>query len=186
MRKRSGPSMLLMLIGAFIPTVADSAALKCEYRPRHIILMRHGCKADTKGVDDKLLPLCVRGQEQAKELVKRVAEYGITTVYVTTKLRSRETAAALGIEPMKPWIEPTPAGARTLMQCICSNPASEGTTILHVGHSETLDDALDVFGLSRDIPGYADGWVISFDGAGKPTPKALLSTKIKCGNNCAP
>jgi phosphohistidine phosphatase SixA len=177
---------LVSLVFAFVAADAAAAA-ECINPPKSVIVLRHACKADS-GPSDSRVPLCSRGWAQAGELLSRVRPYDVDVVYVTKKMRSAQTAEPLvesrpGIR-LEPAIEPTGPAAKALMEDICSKSDSAGRSILYIGHSETVGDALLALGVTAESFEYADGWVVKFKG-GKPKKERLPQSEIKCGLGCA-
>jgi phosphohistidine phosphatase SixA len=185
------PWYLVSLVCAFVVTDAAGAE-NCGHYPKSVVVLRHACKAKDSGFADKRLPLCSRGWAQADELLRRLKGYDVEIVYVTTKRRSAQTAAPL-LESrpdiqLKPAIEPTPSAAEALMKSILSEKGEEGTagrSVLYIGHSETLKNALIGLGISEDIGTiqYADGWGVKFNGC-KPGKLEKLPSPVPCDSCC--
>lgn len=170
--------IIVTMLGTVGSPIAFAESLQCQHHPAHIIILRHGCKADQTDMS----PLCPSGHAQAVELIERLKKYAVNVIYVTEKPRSLDTASELakyrGLTPVNPPLKATGSAARKLIEDICSDPESEGKSILYVGHSNTIGDALTALGLKPTIPDYGEGWVVSFRD-GKPIRKPTKS-KIKC------
>lgn len=185
-------SSFIAALGLLFALSPLSAKINCEKPPSEILLIRHGCRLSC--VNDAT-PLSAKGKEQAAELVKRLGHYDLQAIFITHKLRTEQTASPLAnykkLTPIKTGSRPGKARkssepesklgtVKELVQEICSGSYS-GTSVLYVGHSDTLGDVLRELAPSfpYKTPPCAEGWVIAFD-VPNPAPKALPAGGIIC------
>lgn len=115
---------------------------------RAIILVRHAEKIadDLNGKD---VPLSKAGQERARLLAEMLKDSGITVIYATNTVRTRDTARptakALRL-PIKMLDQRSPEGAVKRMQRENANDV-----VLIVGHADTLPGLLEAIGYRREI-----------------------------------
>ncbi|HEX8616791.1 MAG TPA: phosphoglycerate mutase family protein [Thermoanaerobaculia bacterium] len=111
-----------------------------------IILVRHAEKAAMPGD----MPLSEAGSARAKELARVLGGAGITAIYTTQYLRTRETvaplAAALKLTPKT--IE---AGGKEYPATVVREVLAhhKGETVVVAGHSNTTVDILNELGMKN-------------------------------------
>lgn len=119
-----------------------------------VILVRHGEKTVADAGMSSDVPLSAAGEKRAKELARLLADAGITTIYTTPYIRTRNTAApiaaALKLTPVE--IKTGPAYAAEMADLIQKH---KGETILVVGHSNTTRDVMKQLGVAN-APDIAD------------------------------
>ena len=115
---------------------------------RAIILVRHAEKIadDLNGVD---VPLSKAGQERARLLAEMLKDSGITVIYASDTVRTRDTArptaTALRL-PVKMLDQRNPEAAVKRMQ-----RENADDIVLIVGHADTLPGLLEALGYHRGI-----------------------------------
>lgn len=115
---------------------------------RAIILVRHAEKIadDLNGID---VPLSKAGQERARLLAEMLKDSGITVIYATDTVRTRDTARptakALRL-PIKMLNQRNPEAAVKRMQ-----QDNADDIVLIVGHADTLPGLLEALGYHRGI-----------------------------------
>ena len=121
--------------------------------PLTVIGVRHAERQDESSDS----PLNARGWRQAAGLVGMLADRDITTIYVTDRRRTRQTALPIaefkGVEVTE--LPADAAGLKELLKRLCTLHGSE--VVLVVGHSNTLPEVFTSFGV-QDVPkiGYAE------------------------------
>jgi len=141
-------ALAILLSGCVAP--APTPATPDAVSATTILLVRHTEKERT-GSDP---PLTAAGHERARRLAAACADAGLSAIYTSAKIRTKQTAAPLaerlGLTPIViPGDEDPPRRARALAAHIFENHAGE--TILIVGHSHTLPDTLKTLGV-RNVP----------------------------------
>lgn len=130
---------LLLFALAILPVCAAQRA---------IILVRHAEKiADDMNARD--VPLSKAGHERARLLAEMLKDSGITVIYATDTVRTRDTALPtakkLGLK-IKNLEQRDPAGAVKRLQR--ENP---NDVVLVVGHADTLPGLLEALGYNRAV-----------------------------------
>ena len=115
---------------------------------RAIILVRHAEKIadDMNGID---VPLSKAGQERARLLAEMLKDSGITVIYASDTVRTRDTArptAKVLRLPIKMLDQRNPAAAVKRMQ-----RENADDIVLIVGHADTLPSLLEALGYRREI-----------------------------------
>ena len=115
---------------------------------RAIILVRHAEKIadDMNGID---VPLSKAGQERARLLAEMLKDSGITVIYASDTVRTRDTArptAKVLRLPIKMLDQRNPAAAVKRMQ-----RENADDIVLIVGHADTLPGLLEALGYHRAI-----------------------------------
>jgi len=115
---------------------------------RAIILVRHAEKiADDMNARD--VPLSKAGQERARLLAEMLKDSGITVIYATDTVRTRDTALPtarkLGLK-IRNLEQRDPERAVSRMQHENANDV-----VLIVGHADTLPGLLEALGYRRDV-----------------------------------
>jgi broad specificity phosphatase PhoE len=124
---------------ALLPTCAAQRA---------IILVRHAEKIadDMNGRD---VPLSKAGQERARLLAEMLKDSGITVIYASDTVRTRDTARptakVLGL-PIKNLEQRDPERAISRIRHENANDV-----VLIVGHADTLPGLLEALGYRRDV-----------------------------------
>jgi broad specificity phosphatase PhoE len=139
MRARKYSLCLVLFALAILPTCAAQRA---------IILVRHAEKIgdDLNGKD---VPLSKAGQERARLLAEMLKDSGITVIYATDTVRTRDTALPtarkLGLK-IRNLEQRDPEAAVRRMQHENANDV-----VLIVGHADTLPGLLEALGYRREI-----------------------------------
>lgn len=120
---------VLLLVAGLALSAADTAA-----QTKTVIVVRHAEKAD----DSADPVLSEEGRERARALAQTLAERGVTAIFTTQYLRTRQTA-----EPLATQLGITPvviaaAGGDHVADVAARVRASDASTILVVGHSNTV------------------------------------------------
>lgn len=115
---------------------------------RAIILVRHAEKIadDLNGID---VPLSKAGHERARLLAEMLKDSGITVIYASDTVRTRDTArptAKVLRLPIKMLDQRNPGGAVKRMQ-----RENADDIVLIVGHADTLPALLEGLGYHREI-----------------------------------
>jgi len=117
-----------------------AVSVSSSFAQRAVILVRHAEKADASGDT----ALSDAGKIRAARLAQTLARVGITAVFCSEYLRTRQTAdplaAALKL-PVQPHPAADPAG---LVKKIRARHAND--VVLIVGHSNTVPEILEIFG----------------------------------------
>jgi broad specificity phosphatase PhoE len=139
MRVRKYFFCLALFALAILPTCAAQRA---------IILVRHAEKISDE-MNGKDVPLSKAGQERARLLAGMLKDSGITVIYATDTVRTRDTARptakVLGL-PIKNLEQRDPEGAIRRIQHENANDV-----VLIVGHADTLPGLLEALGYHREI-----------------------------------
>jgi len=139
MRARKYSFCLALFALAILPTCAAQRA---------IILVRHAEKIadDLNGID---VPLSKAGQERARLLAEMLKDSGITVIYATDTVRTRDTALPtarkLGLK-IRNLEQHDPERAISRIQHDNANDV-----VLIVGHADTLPGLLEALGYHREI-----------------------------------
>lgn len=123
------------------PRSSDSATAQTTVSaeaPGVAFLVRHAEKVD----ESKDPPLSLPGRERAEALARILGREGITRIFTTDYLRTRETAAPLA---KRLGIEPEVYDPKNLDD-LAAKVKSAGGTVLIVGHSNTTPDAVRALG----------------------------------------
>jgi broad specificity phosphatase PhoE len=130
---------VLMALAALLPISTAAVA----QAPATIILVRHAEKGGEAG--DRDPELTDAGRDRAMALARTVGDAGITTIYSTPFLRTRNTAAPLarrlGIE-----ISVTPITRTFTEDMVATLRTHMGETVLVVGHSNTVPGLITALG----------------------------------------
>jgi broad specificity phosphatase PhoE len=150
-----------------------------EFRTTTVYLVRHAEKAAQPPEDP---PLLEAGVTRSRELARVLSEAGITAVYASQFLRTKQTAAPvadrLGLEvetiPVKT-VTSDPGGVAResihgIVEAIYGN---DGKTALIVGHSNTIPEVVRALGC-ENVPAigdkdYDDLFVVTVSAKGKAT-----------------
>jgi broad specificity phosphatase PhoE len=139
------------LTGDFHPNDAEQAVKDADTTT--IYLVRHAEKvtSDAANADPDLSPL---GYQRAEALKKRLASVRISAAFTTPYQRSRLTlaplASAKGIK-----LQPYKAHEyASLVKEIVGH--YRGKTVLVVGHSNTVLEIMEAFGVERPVPSLSD------------------------------
>lgn len=111
-----------------------------------VIVLRHAEKDLASTETDDRVPLLVPyGTDRAAMLAQVLARAGVTRIYVTEKLRTRETAKPLATAR---GITPIPINAADIDQLVSEvqSSANRGRVIVVVGHSDTVPTIVDRLG----------------------------------------
>ncbi|MDP9264322.1 MAG: histidine phosphatase family protein [Acidobacteriota bacterium] len=115
---------------------------------RAIILVRHAEKIDDN-LNGKDVPLSKAGKDRAQLLAEMLKDSGITVIYATDTVRTRDTALPtarkLGLK-IRNLEQHDPEGAVRRMQHENANDV-----VLIVGHADTLPGLLEALGYRREI-----------------------------------
>ncbi len=178
--KKSQTIVAFAFAGLLLAPPSTSAQDRCQDPPSKLLLLRHACRQSCTNQDS---PLSRQGQEQAEELIERLGAHRVQEVFVTDKLRTRDTGAPLADvrELDLNELEATGEAAEQLMDDLCSG-SQAGRVVLYVGHSDTLDDALRRLDQDHDYqkPACAEGWMVTFNDAGEPDFDALPPSGLMC------
>jgi broad specificity phosphatase PhoE len=140
-------SLRLALAAAVaLPAASLAMEFNCNFPPEQLIVLRHAARQDD--ADDS--PLSVKGWGQAVDLLAQLGDQEISSIFVTTKRRSQQTAIPLaemtGIEPTV--IADDEAGTMDMLRRVCRRQQSG--TVVYVGHAYTLKTVYDAFDLESD------------------------------------
>jgi len=131
--------------------------------PARLLLVRHAKAANPDDVDDHARPLAPRGERDAPEAGRWLAEQGWVPDHVVCSdaLRARSTAELLvrglvDAGATAPAVEPLPdlyeASVHQVLQLVTSSPVDIGT-LLVVGHEPTVSETVAVLvGRQVDFP----------------------------------
>lgn len=115
---------------------------------RAIILVRHAEKI-ANDMNGKDVPLSKAGQERARLLAEMLKDSGITVIYASDTVRTRDTARptarALRL-PIKMLDQRNPQAAVKRMQA-----ENADDIVLIVGHADTLPELLEALGYRRQV-----------------------------------
>ena len=134
---------LFTLVAVFAPAIDATQ----DAGPTTVFLVRHAEKA-AQPVDDP--PLTAAGRERTEELVRTLAEAGVTAIYSSQYQRTRLTveplARALGLEVVE-----LPGGDfERLARRIKSRDA--GGVVVVAGHSNTVPEIIAALGAGHVTP----------------------------------
>jgi len=117
-----------------------------------VILVRHAERASS----EKDSPLSTEGEARAQTLARMLRNSGITAIYTTTYVRTKQTAAPtaelLEITPVA--IDPGATFAADMAAKILSE--HKGGTVFVVGHSNTTQQVMKALGI-ENAPKIEDG-----------------------------
>ncbi|MEK7747862.1 MAG: phosphoglycerate mutase family protein [Nitrospirota bacterium] len=129
-----GVSVLVSLMSIWFSPAANAHLLLPPYH-KTVIIVRHAEKVDPSPLNDDLVPLSSDGFARAETLREVMANSGVSAIYVTQKLRTRQTAQPLatlrGIVP----IQVNTGNESNLIKKV---RASTSKVILIVAHSDTV------------------------------------------------
>ena len=172
--------LVLAIAGLLLLPASSPAQARCDNPPAELLLVRHGCRLSCA---DPSSPLSRQGQEQAEELITRLGGYKVQAIVATTEIRTKDTAAPLADvrELDLGEVEATEAAADQWIEGLCSGDYA-GQVVLHVGHSNTLDNVLRRVdpSLAYRKPPCAGGWHISFGDGAKQAIVTLPPSEIQC------
>ena len=162
--KKLGLTMLLFL------NIAAVFVAPAEAQQTTVILVRHA-----ERVDASTDALNEAGKARARRLVDLLSAAGITAVYSTPFVRTRDTAQPLAQSLGLSLIETAaPAGA-SFAQSVAQQVLRDhkGRTVLVVGHSNTTPEVIKALGAPA-VPAIPDGeydnlYVVQVDANGKAT-----------------
>jgi broad specificity phosphatase PhoE len=143
-----------------------------------VILVRHAERADTPEKPERDPGLSAAGVERANRLTDYLRNAGISAIYSTPFLRTRDTvqplAKALGLtisETGSPSGQPIAQFSKELAERILRE--NSGKTVLVVGHSNTIPPVITALGAPPVPPigdnDYGDTYIVQVDGNGKAT-----------------
>lgn len=143
-------SCLGLALFLVVPAEALAEQLySCAQPPHKLILLRHAHRM----TDSEETGLSKVGWEEAARLVGLLGDEPISTIFVSTKRRTQQTAiplaAYLEIQPVV--IEDTPEGTEQLLARICRSRRTD--VLVHVGHSYTLEKLFAAFGFEAPPAG---------------------------------
>lgn len=146
------------MVFSFLPAAEAAQQFSCPQPPHTMILLRHAPRMN----DTEDSPLSKKGWEEAGRLVSLLGDKPISTIYVSTKRRTQQTAmplaAYLEIEPGV--IEDTPVGTERLLAAVCRSRRAD--VVVYVGHTYTIDKIFAAFGLGAPAEGGEPVHEISF------------------------
>src|SRR5712691_1758191 len=121
---------------------------------RAVFIVRHAEKASE--ANDPSVPLSAAGSERARRLAALLRDAGISAVYSTDTVRTRETAAPLSkilrLET-RVYSANGPADGKVDLAPLARRLASEnaGDVVLVVGHSNTIAPLLSALGAKEPV-----------------------------------
>jgi broad specificity phosphatase PhoE len=131
---------VVLALAALLPITTTAVA----QAPATIILVRHAEKGGEAG--DRDPELTEAGRNRAQALARMLGDAGITTIYSTPFLRTRNTAAPLasrlGIE-----VTVTPITRTFTEDMAATLRIHMGETVLVVGHSNTVPQLITALGV---------------------------------------
>lgn len=144
-----------------------TAPITAAFSQEVIYLLRHAEKA-ISDPDPDLLP---EGRERAKRWARMLRSSGITRIYTSTALRTRETGRIIAESLDLPL---TAIDARDITGLVDALQFDhEGEAVLVVGHAETLPILVGQLGVPNDIeipPGEFDNLlIVSHPGSQEPS-----------------
>ena len=136
----------VVAMAAMLSVPASASAGAQARGPITVVVVRHAEKAAAPADDP---PLTAEGQGRAQALFQAVRDARVGAIITTQLLRTRSTAeptaTALGIRP-----EVVTAGGATHAQDVAAAVrAHAGTTVLVVGHSNTVPAIIEALGAKR-------------------------------------
>ena len=134
-------------------TVAGPSQLEpVVIRPTTVLIVRHAEKASATAPDP---PLSAAGEQRALALRDTLARFPVAAIYSTNTLRTRATA-----QPTAQARELTPmlydAGKLPALAARIRRQYRIGQTVLIVGHSNTILETAEAFGVARPVPTVGD------------------------------
>lgn len=156
----------LALVTAFVTSALPVAAQGGQETT--VLLVRHAEKAATPADDPPLTPA---GEVRARDLWTTIRDANVSAVVTTQFARTRQTAqpsaSALGISPTV-----IPATSPTHVQDVVAEIRRHpGTTVLVVGHSNTVPAIVEALGAKRPAAicdsRYDDLFVVTIAADGK-------------------
>jgi 2,3-bisphosphoglycerate-dependent phosphoglycerate mutase len=131
-----------------------------------IYVLRHAEK-NTSDPKDKNPSLSPEGQERANNLVSRLSKEKIDAIFTTNYKRTIETVQPLATAQKASIHKYNPAYPKTLSDLIKKDYA--GKTVLIVGHSDTVLELLEAFGVKRPMERLTDSdydnlFLVTIDG----------------------
>ncbi|MES3019457.1 MAG: phosphoglycerate mutase family protein [Bacteroidota bacterium] len=137
-----------ILIGMSFFTYAQPPAEKTV-----VYIVRHGEKdvSDPKNSDPNL---SADGQERAKALVKRLKKEKFAAVYSTKYKRTNQTGRLVAEKNNLTIISYNPSDPKALAELVKSK--HKGQRVLIVGHSNTVLELAEAFGVTRPLAALTD------------------------------
>jgi phosphohistidine phosphatase SixA len=139
---------------------------------RTVLLLRHADVDEPPNGAPEDWPLNEAGRARAETLARVAGAAGITAIYTSEALRTKQTAAPLaaklGLEPNE--VPPTPELTQQLLS------AGAGGAVLIVGHSDTVPEMIQGLGASfpgPPIQGHDDLFVVTVIEASKASAVRL-------------
>jgi phosphohistidine phosphatase SixA len=131
---------------AFLILAAFAASLVAQELPATVFLLRHAERSGPNLED----PITSAGRERAELVARMFREAGVSRIYTSEFLRTRQTAAPLskllGIEA----IVVKGGDAKAVVEALSSVPA--GTAAVAVRHSGEIERTVELLNASLKIP----------------------------------
>ncbi len=143
MNTRSGTAGMLKRVLLSV----SFALLLCGQAQAQIFVVRHAEKAQPTADDPKNPPLSELGLERARALARALRDAGVTSVYATEFLRTRQTA------------QPTADAAQAQVTVVAGKEVealatrlrdAKGSTLV-VGHSDTVPALIKALGVKEEV-----------------------------------
>jgi len=135
-----------------------------------VILVRHAEIQGSAMAEPKGLPLTEAGEARAKRLAALLKDAGISAIYVTDFVRTRETAAPLARELNKDPVVLAKGDPQMLVEKLRTEHG--GQTVLLVGHTDTLPGLAKALGHPAEIKiepqDFGNLFVVTTRGGGSP------------------
>jgi len=143
----------IVLISIIPLSIAASAAKRGDDDPATVVvLIRHAEKGESASSPADP-PLSFAGQARAKELAHVLKDSGVDAIYVTSLMRTQQTAEPLATQA---GITPISIAAEDVDSLVAQiESQSTGKTILIVGHSNTIPRIIAKFS-DQSVPVIAD------------------------------
>lgn len=143
-----------------LPPIEDTSPLPIRTGPIVIFAVRH-CEKESESEDGDP-GLTEEGQVRAEALADRMALEPLTAIYATELKRTQETVQPTADDhllPVETGIDPE----EDLAEWILRNHDAE--SILHAGHSYTLEDFFDALGATgySDVNDYGQLWILTIE-----------------------
>ena len=145
--------LLAGLVGVAGCTVAGPAqSAPVVIRPTIVFIVRHAEKASPAAPD---LPLSAAGEQRALTLRDTLARFPVAAIYSTNTGRTRATAQPTAqARELPPIIYD--AGQLPALAARIRRQYRIGQTVLIVGHSNTILETVEAFGVPRPVPSVGD------------------------------
>src|SRR5688572_4560295 len=114
-----------------------------------IYVVRHAEKVGEE-MNQASTELSEAGKKRAENLAAILRDSGISAIYVTDTVRSRDTARPLA-EALKIYPQINP-GRKTAQLVSRIRKEHSDKAVLHVGHENTVEDIVRGFGYSGELP----------------------------------